>query len=122
MNSKTIVDLNQRQEISEQDTFTPARYLSFVRHFLPGTKDVLDVGCNTGRGGAVMKSRLPNVRVTGLDSVAKRLAEVDRNVYQLTIAKSHVGAFAAVDRSITSRSTPSSIVLQERSDQCRHLQ
>ncbi len=34
---------------------------------------------------AVMKSRLPEVRVTGLDCVAERLRQVDRNVYQSAI-------------------------------------
>ena len=85
MNSKVLVELNQSQQISEHDSFTPARYRSFVRHFAPGTKDVLDVGCNTGRGGAVMKSRLPELRITGLDCVPVRLEQVDTNVYQNTV-------------------------------------
>jgi 2-polyprenyl-3-methyl-5-hydroxy-6-metoxy-1,4-benzoquinol methylase len=85
MNSQTIIELNQGQQISEHDSFTPARYLSFLRHFPPGTEDVLDIGCNTGRGGAVMKSQLPGLRITGLDCVPERLGQVDANVYKSAI-------------------------------------
>ena len=46
-----LIELNRAQEISEVDTFTESRYRQFVRRFQDHTQTVLDVGCNTGRGG-----------------------------------------------------------------------
>ena len=51
-----IVILNQEQEISETDPLTERSCQQFVRYFSRYTRDVLDVGCNTGRGGAIMKT------------------------------------------------------------------
>jgi SAM-dependent methyltransferase len=80
-----IVTLNREQEISEADPFTENRYQQFVRHFKPLTRDVLDVGCNTGRGGVVMKALLPSLRITGLDCVPERIAALDGAVYETRI-------------------------------------
>ena len=80
-----IVALNREQEISEVDPFTERRYYQFVRHFLPRTREVLDVGCNTGRGGAIMKALLPGLRITGVDCVPERVAALDALVYETKI-------------------------------------
>jgi SAM-dependent methyltransferase len=76
-----VIELNREQLISETDSFTERRYEQFVRHFLPETRDVLDVGCNTGRGGAVMKAQRPSLRITGVDCVPERIAALDPEIY-----------------------------------------
>ena len=86
INSQTLIALNREQTVSETDTFTARRYITFLGHFRQGTVDVLDVGCNTGRGGAAIKARLPGLRIVGLDCVAERLNKLDPTVYQDRIA------------------------------------
>jgi SAM-dependent methyltransferase len=76
-----IVALNRAQEESETDPFTVRRYKQFVRHFPSHTREVLDVGCNTGRGGPVMKALVPGLRVTGIDCVPERVAALDALTY-----------------------------------------
>jgi SAM-dependent methyltransferase len=80
-----IVALNRDQEVSETDSFTERRYQQFFRHFAPNTCDVLDVGCNTGRGGAVMKALRPNLRITGVDCVPDRIAGLNTEIYHSKI-------------------------------------
>ena len=81
LDSQTIITVNRQQTCSEEDAFTAARYLSLVNHFRSGTVEVLDVGCNTGRGGAALKARMPGLRITGLDCVPERLTKLDPSVY-----------------------------------------
>jgi hypothetical protein len=45
-----LYDLNKAQIWSENDPFTLNRYLQFSR-FIKNGNYVLDIGCNTGRGG-----------------------------------------------------------------------
>jgi 2-polyprenyl-3-methyl-5-hydroxy-6-metoxy-1,4-benzoquinol methylase len=80
-----IVALNRQQTYSETDPFTERRYRQFGRRFSSNTRDVLDVGCNIGRGGAALKAMLPGLRITGLDCVPERLAALDARVYQQKI-------------------------------------
>jgi|SRR6185312_6410447 ubiquinone/menaquinone biosynthesis C-methylase UbiE len=80
-----VVALNRAQQQSETDRFTVRRYQQFVRHFPPDTRDVLDVGCNTGRGGSVMKALVPPLRLTGIDCVPERVAALDPLVYSESI-------------------------------------
>ena len=80
-----IVELNRGQKVSEIDPFTEGRYEQFVRHLPPDAHDVLDVGCNTGRGGIVMKALRPSLRVTGLDCVPERVQALDPNIYDAKI-------------------------------------
>src|SRR5689334_8543078 len=77
-----IVTLNRMQAMSETDSFTEHRYRQFVRHFFPNTQDVLDVGCNTGRGGTAMKALVSSLRLTGIDCVPERLAALDTAIYE----------------------------------------
>src|ERR1700752_4262939 len=76
-----LVEANRSQRVSETDSFTPDRYRQMAGHFPEGAKKGLDVGCNTGRGGAVLKALDPAFELTGLDCVPERLAALDRAVY-----------------------------------------
>ena len=82
---------NEQQEGSETDPFTESRYTQFAR-WLPGAAasplKVLDVGCNTGRGGAVLKQRRPELSVFGLDLLQSRLDRLPRDIYSGTVCGS----------------------------------
>lgn len=81
----TVIDyakLNEGQVESEIDTFTLERYRQFVRYLSPSVKCVLDVGCNTGRGGQQLKVARPELRVIGLDCVQSRLDRLSRDIYE----------------------------------------
>lgn len=80
-----LISVNRGQFVSEADDFTAERYSQFLRHFPAKAQDVLDVGCNVGRGGAHMKSRRPELRIVGMDCVADRLEQIDPLVYDSTI-------------------------------------
>jgi ubiquinone/menaquinone biosynthesis C-methylase UbiE len=73
-----------------------------MRHLGPETAQVLDVGCNTGRGGAILRSRRPGLTITGLDCVPERLGKLDPTVYENRVcAFSHdiplpAGSFDAI--------------------------
>jgi ubiquinone/menaquinone biosynthesis C-methylase UbiE len=73
--------LNLQQEESETDPFTLDRYAQFHRFFPKEVRGVLDVGCNTGRGGEVLKRSDGNLRITGLDCVQDRLDRLPTDVY-----------------------------------------
>jgi ubiquinone/menaquinone biosynthesis C-methylase UbiE len=64
---------NAEQDVSELDPFTLERYEQFF-NFLPKQAiKVLDIGCNTGRGGLRLKELNQNLVLLGLDCVQKRL-------------------------------------------------
>lgn len=77
-----LVEANRAQHVSETDSFTPGRYRQMRAHFPKHAKKILDVGCNTGRGGAILKTFDPAYELTGLDCVPERLAALDQTVYQ----------------------------------------
>jgi ubiquinone/menaquinone biosynthesis C-methylase UbiE len=64
---------NAQQDVSESDSFTIERYEQFFRFIPGGTESVLDVGCNTGRGGLRLRELNPNLKLLGLDCVQERL-------------------------------------------------
>ena len=64
---------NREQVASEDDDFTVDRYKMFQRHFPAFARSVLDIGCNTGRDGSVLKERDSELGITGLDRVQERL-------------------------------------------------
>src|SRR5271154_1808817 len=80
-----LIDANRSQRVSETDSFTPERYRQMQSHFPEGARKILDVGCNTGRGGVVLKGINPVYELTGLDCVPERLTALDKKVYQQTI-------------------------------------
>lgn len=64
---------NTQQDFSEHDPFTLERYEQFFNFFPPGNLKVLDIGCNTGRGGLRLKELNSSTTLWGLDCVQERL-------------------------------------------------
>ena len=75
-------ELNAQQEISEKDPFTPERYRQFYRFLPVNAKTVLDIGCNTGRGGQVLKKLNQELEIFGLDCVKDRLNKLPDEAYE----------------------------------------
>jgi 2-polyprenyl-3-methyl-5-hydroxy-6-metoxy-1,4-benzoquinol methylase len=84
-NRDQIVTRNRDHVISETDAFTERRYRQFVSHFAPNTRTILDVGCNTGRGGGVMMAIKPGLEITGLDCVPERIEALNRLIYKRAV-------------------------------------
>lgn len=82
------IALNLHQEGSERDPFTESRYEQFASFLPAGPLKVLDVGCNTGRGGAVLKRVRPEIELHGLDLLQSRLDRLPRDVYSGTVCGS----------------------------------
>jgi ubiquinone/menaquinone biosynthesis C-methylase UbiE len=80
-----IIEANRSQAVSESDSFTADRYRQFYRHFPAHAKTVLDVGCNTGRGGAVLKICNPGIELAGIDCVPERIAALDKKIYDRSL-------------------------------------
>lgn len=74
--------LNLLQPESEHDPFTEDRYRQFYKFLPKGTRCVLDIGCNTGRGGSVLKELDTSLLIYGLDAVSDRLDRLPKNVYE----------------------------------------
>ena len=75
--------LNEQQLVSETDSFTEKRYHQFSR-FIPSSSravSILDIGCNTGRGGRVLRRMFPNAHLTGIDVVENRLKIIPQGLY-----------------------------------------
>jgi len=64
---------NKVQFVSEEDDFTVDRYRQFYRRFPVKARKVLDMGCNTGRGGEALKKIDNSLEIVGLDCVQERL-------------------------------------------------
>lgn len=64
---------NEQQAVSEEDPFTIERYVQFYNLFSQGSVRVLDIGCNTGRGGEKLKKIDSSLEIFGLDCVQSRL-------------------------------------------------
>jgi SAM-dependent methyltransferase len=80
-NESDLVAFNRGQRSSEVDDFTEERYAQFGRHLPPNAKALLDVGCNTGRGGAVLRRLFPALKIDGLDCVQERLDTIADEIY-----------------------------------------
>lgn len=83
-----LAQRNRLQTVSEADPFTEQRYRQFLAWLPAGCREVLDVGCNTGRGGQVLKQARPELRLRGLDIVPERLARLPAKVYDDTVCGS----------------------------------
>jgi len=76
-----LLESNRAQAVSETDSFTPDRYRQMFAHLPAGVAKVLDAGCNTGRGGAVLKSLDARLQLAGLDCIQERVDALDPAVY-----------------------------------------
>jgi len=75
--------INREQRDSEVDPFTERRYRQFARHLGRGfTGQVLDVGCNTGRGGRAFAAAAPNVTLDGVDLLEDRIKRIPAGIYR----------------------------------------
>lgn len=59
---------------SEVDPFTIERYKQFYKYFPVNTNRVLDVGCNTGKGGFALNQIDSSLYLCGLDCSQERLS------------------------------------------------
>src|ERR1700760_1864402 len=80
-----IEQANREQHYSENDPFTVERYKQFARH-LPPAGGALDVGCNTGRGGASFGQAAPGWTLDGVELLSERLDKIPAGVYKNTWA------------------------------------
>jgi ubiquinone/menaquinone biosynthesis C-methylase UbiE len=78
-------DLNRMHVDSETDSFSEDRYRQFFRFFPDHAKSVLDLGCNIGRGGCMLKQIDPSLRIWGFDCLQERLDRVPPGVFEDTI-------------------------------------
>jgi 2-polyprenyl-3-methyl-5-hydroxy-6-metoxy-1,4-benzoquinol methylase len=77
-----LEQLNREQWFSETDPFTERRYRQFARHLGAGfTGRVLDVGCNTGRGGQAFLAGAPAAKLDGVELVPDRIEKIPAGVY-----------------------------------------
>lgn len=77
----TIYEKNVLQTESETDTFTPDRYRQFAAYLCP-TDVVLDIGCNTGRGGLALVAARPGLVIDGLEMLSERRAVIPGGIYR----------------------------------------
>lgn len=75
------IDLNRSQKISETDSFTESRYLQMIK-CARNKNNILDLGCNTGRGGAVIKSQYPFCLIDGVEIVSERIEKIPFDIYR----------------------------------------
>jgi ubiquinone/menaquinone biosynthesis C-methylase UbiE len=80
-NPEIYKELNEAQEFSETDPFTLDRYRQFFTHLPVSTNSVLDIGCNTGRGGKILKELNRELQLIGLDCVESRLEKLSDTIY-----------------------------------------
>ncbi|MGL5874479.1 MAG: class I SAM-dependent methyltransferase [Xenococcaceae cyanobacterium] len=85
INEKKYQQLNQEQKVSETDPFTLDRYKQFFCHLNDRTKILIDVGCNTGRGGKVLKELNSELQIIGLDCLESRLEKLPSEIYDRKI-------------------------------------
>jgi 2-polyprenyl-3-methyl-5-hydroxy-6-metoxy-1,4-benzoquinol methylase len=97
MNQINIIILNKNQTSSEIDTFTEERYLLFSHHLGQSCKRLLDFGCNTGRGGIILKRENNNIHLIGADIVQERLQKIPLHIYDQIINSSTTSIENCVD-------------------------
>jgi SAM-dependent methyltransferase len=83
-------EINKRQTVSEEDPFTVQRYQQFSRFFNLKNENIsiLDVGCNTGRGGAIFREKSNKANIIGVDIVQERLDQIPAGIYNMLLCES----------------------------------
>ena len=82
---------NLKQSWSEVDPFTLERYKQFCTYLSNG-QSVLDIGCNTGRGGVVLKSTFSDLKLYGIDLIQERADKIPLGIYENVFVDSIVTA------------------------------
>ncbi len=82
---KSYESINVQHIESEHDSFTEDRYKQFFKFFPENVATVLDLGCNTGRGGTVLKKLNNKLTISGLDVVEDRLKMLPESIYTFKI-------------------------------------
>jgi predicted TPR repeat methyltransferase len=85
MELKNYKQLNEGQEIHEKDPYTIDRYRQFFRCFSHHFEWILDVGCNTGRGGKTLKELNKNLKIIGFDCLQSCLDRLPSDIYERKI-------------------------------------
>lgn len=81
--SYELEKINREQSFSETDPFTERRYRQFAKHLRAGfTGQVLDVGCNTGRGGQAFSQVTPGVQLDGVELLPDRIERIPPGLYR----------------------------------------
>jgi ubiquinone/menaquinone biosynthesis C-methylase UbiE len=64
------------------DPFTINRYRQFFYYFSNNFEWILDVGCNTGRGGNILKKLNANLKIIALDCLKDCLDRLPSGIYE----------------------------------------
>jgi ubiquinone/menaquinone biosynthesis C-methylase UbiE len=80
--------INSAQKVSEEDRFTQERYKQFLNYFVKGDNKIIDIGCNTGRGGEIIRKRNEKAKMIGIDIVKSRLMKIKKSAYNVAILAS----------------------------------
>jgi predicted TPR repeat methyltransferase len=83
--TRNYEEINEAQTVSETDPFTIERYQQFYQHLPISTKIILDVGCNTGRGGSVLRNLNKDLHIIGLDCLESRLEKIPPGIYDTKV-------------------------------------
>jgi SAM-dependent methyltransferase len=81
--TKKYAEINYGYDVRDVDSFTPNRYRQFFRHLNLSDQSMIaiDVGCNSGVGGQVLKQLAPQIQLLGLDCVPDNLEKLSHEVY-----------------------------------------
>ncbi len=85
LSKEQLIKNNEAQVGSETDSFTLKRYEQFTKFFNGNVKTVVDFGCNTGRGGVVLRNIYPEIKLIGAELLLSRLNQLSKEVYNETI-------------------------------------
>ncbi len=80
---------NQSQVWSEVDPFTIERYQQFSKYICENM-DVLDIGCNTGRGGIALKNTFRSIKIYGIEIIEQRISQIPSCIYEKVFHESIV--------------------------------
>ena len=84
LENKDYIALNRSQPGLGLCDFTAERYEQFCSQMTSFPRFILDVGCNNGEGGKVLKNQYPNAILAGVECVPERALEASK-IYDLVM-------------------------------------